>query len=198
MTHALIVIDMQNDFCPGGALAVANGDTIVAGINAQMAQADAVVLTQDWHPAGHSSFASMHEGCAPMDSVDMPYGTQVLWPDHCVQGSHGADFHPELDTTRADLILRKGFRPDIDSYSAFFENDQTTPTGLEGYLRTRGITELDFVGLAMDFCVAWSARDAARLGFNTRVLTALCRGIDIDGSVARAQADLRAAGVELV
>ncbi|MCC5959180.1 MAG: bifunctional nicotinamidase/pyrazinamidase [Rhodobacteraceae bacterium] len=198
MTHALVVIDMQNDFCPGGALAVTDGDTVVAGINARMAQAGAVILTQDWHPAGHSSFASQHKGRAPMASVTMPYGPQVLWPDHCVQGSKGAEFHAGLDTDRADLILRKGVNRDIDSYSAFFENDQTTPTGLDGYLRTRGITDLDFAGLATDFCVAWSALDAARLGYKVRVLTSLCRGIDVNGSMVQALDNLRAAGVELV
>ncbi|MCH8465281.1 MAG: bifunctional nicotinamidase/pyrazinamidase [Roseinatronobacter sp.] len=198
MAQALIVIDVQNDFCPGGALAVAGGDQIVPGINAQMQQANAVILTQDWHPANHSSFASQHAGAAPYDLVTMPYGPQVLWPDHCVQGSAGAEFHPALDVARADMILRKGFNPAIDSYSAFFENDQRTPTGLEGYLRIRGLTRLDFVGLATDFCVAWSALDAARLGFEVRVLTSLCRGIDIDGSLARAEADLRAAGISLV
>lgn len=198
MAQALIVIDMQNDFCPGGALAVAGGDQIVPGINAQMQQANAVILTQDWHPANHSSFASQHTGAVPYDLADMPYGPQVLWPDHCVQGSAGAKFHPALDVARADMILRKGFNPAIDSYSAFFENDQRTPTGLEGYLRIRGLTRLDFVGLATDFCVAWSALDAAKLGFTVRVLTSLCRGIDLDGSLARAEADLRAAGVTLV
>jgi nicotinamidase/pyrazinamidase len=198
MAQALIVIDMQNDFCPGGALAVAEGDQIVPGINAQMQQANAVILTQDWHPANHSSFASQHTGAAPYDLAQMPYGPQVLWPDHCVQGSAGAAFHPALDVARADMILRKGFNPAIDSYSAFFENDQRTPTGLEGYLRIRGLTRLDFVGLATDFCVAWSALDAAKLGFEVRVLTSLCRGIDLDGSLARAEADLRAAGVTLV
>ena len=198
MAQALIVIDMQNDFCPGGALAVRGGDQIVAGINAQMQQASAVILTQDWHPATHTSFASQHMGGAPYDLVDMPYGPQVLWPDHCVQGSAGAEFHPALDVTRADMILRKGFNPAIDSYSAFFENDQRTPTGLEGYLRIRGLKRLDFVGLATDFCVAWSALDAVKLGFEVRVLTSLCRGIDLDGSLARAESDLRAAGVILV
>ena len=197
MSHALIVIDLQNDFCPGGALAVAGGDEIVSGINALMVTSGAVVLTQDWHPAGHSSFASQHPGLDPYALLEMDYGPQVLWPDHCVQGSHGADFHAGLDMNRADLIIRKGFRRGIDSYSAFFENDRTTPTGLEGYLRNRGITRLDFVGLATDFCVAWSALDAARLGFEARVLTELCRGIDLNGSMPKALADLRAAGVDL-
>ena len=197
MSHALIVIDLQNDFCPGGALAVPGGDEIVAGINARMADARAVVLTQDWHPAGHSSFASQHDGRAPLETIEMPYGAQVLWPDHCVQGSIGAAFHPDLQIDRAELILRKGFRAGIDSYSAFFENDQRTPTGLEGYLRTRGITSLDFVGLALDFCVAWSALDAARLGFQARVMLDLCRGIDVDGSLSAAHDKMRAAGVTL-
>ncbi len=198
MRHALIVIDMQNDFCPGGALAVTGGDEIVAGINARMDNAEAVILTQDWHPADHASFASQHADRAPMEVIEAPYGPQVLWPDHCVQGSQGAAFHAGLETTRADLILRKGFRCEIDSYSAFFENDQTTPTGLEGYLRTRGLTSLEFVGLATDFCVAWSALDAARLGFKVRVQTELCRGIDLDGSLGRALSDMRAAGISVV
>ena len=197
MTQALIVIDVQNDFCPGGALAVPEGDLIVPGINALIDAHDTVVLTQDWHPAGHSSFASSHAGKAPMELVDMPYGPQVLWPDHCVQGSDGAAFHKDLNTTRADLIIRKGYNPAIDSYSAFFENDQTTPTGLEGYLRTRGITDLVMVGLATDFCVNFSAVDAAKLGFAVTVRQDLCRAIDFDGSLAAAQAGMTAAGVTL-
>ncbi|WP_170372847.1 bifunctional nicotinamidase/pyrazinamidase [Ruegeria arenilitoris] len=197
MTHALIVIDVQNDFCPGGALAVPNGDEIVAPINAMMPDFDAVILTQDWHPAGHSSFASSHPGKAPYDVVEMPYGPQVLWPDHCVQGTPGAEFHPDLRTD-ADLILRKGFRSAIDSYSAFFENDRTTPTGLEGYLRTRGIDRLTLVGLATDFCVHYSAVDAARLGFDVTVRTDACRAIDLDGSLAAAKQAMRDTGVTLV
>ena len=197
MTKALIVIDIQNDFCPGGALAVAGGDEIVPGVNALMAEYPAVILTQDWHPAGHSSFASAHPGAVPFSTTEMPYGTQVLWPDHCVQGSTGAAFHAALDTDRADLIIRKGFNPAIDSYSAFFENDQTTPTGLEGYLRTRGITELTMVGLATDFCVNFSATDAARLGFSVTVRQDLCRGIDMEGSLDAALAGLREAGVAI-
>ncbi|MGY3438555.1 MULTISPECIES: bifunctional nicotinamidase/pyrazinamidase [unclassified Marinovum] len=195
--RALLVIDVQNDFCPGGALAVAGGDEIVPPINTLMAEFDAVILTQDWHPAGHSSFASCHTGKAPFETVEMPYGTQVLWPDHCVQGSDGAAFHPGLDTTRADLIIRKGFRPEIDSYSAFFENDHETPTGLEGYLRTRGITDLTLVGLATDFCVAFSAVDAANLGFGVTVLTEHCRAIDLDGSLAASQTNMQDAGATL-
>lgn len=196
MTHALIVIDVQNDFCPGGALAVTEGDEIIAGVNARMADFDAVILTQDWHPAGHSSFASTHDA-APMSMTEMPYGPQVLWPDHCIQGTKGAAFHAELETTRADLIIRKGFDPAIDSYSAFFENDKTTPTGLEGYLRTRGIDRLTLVGLATDFCVNYSAVDAARLGFQVTVDLALCRAIDLDGSLKAAKSAMVQAGVTL-
>ncbi len=196
MTHALIVIDVQNDFCPGGALAVAGGDEIVPDINAAMNDFTAVILTQDWHPAGHSSFASTHDA-APMSVTEMPYGPQVLWPDHCIQGSTGAQFHPNLHVDRADLIIRKGYNPAIDSYSAFFENDKTTPTGLEGYLRTRGIDTLTLVGLATDFCVNYSAVDAARLGFKVTVQTDLCRAIDFDGSLAAAKAGMAEAGVTL-
>lgn len=196
MTHALIVIDVQNDFCPGGALAVTEGDEIIAGINAVMADFDAVILTQDWHPAGHSSFASTHDA-APMSMTEMPYGPQVLWPDHCIQGTKGAAFHAELETKRADLIIRKGFNPAIDSYSAFFENDKTTPTGLEGYLRTRGIDRLTLVGLATDFCVNYSAVDAAGLGFQVTVDMALCRAIDFDGSLEAAKTAMVQAGVAL-
>jgi nicotinamidase/pyrazinamidase len=196
-TAALIVIDLQNDFCPGGALAVPGGDAIVAGINARMNDFGAVILTQDWHPADHLSFASQHRGRAPMELTQMPYGPQVLWPDHCVQGTPGADFHPALNTSRADLILRKGFRRQIDSYSAFFENDRATPTGLRGYLTTRGITDLTLVGLALDFCVHYSAVDAAQLGFAVTVQQDLCRAIDLDGSLAAAHAGLRQAGVVL-
>lgn len=197
MTQALIVIDVQNDFCPGGALAVADGDAIVPGINALMEAFNAVILTQDWHPAGHSSFASAHAGRTAYEMTEMPYGPQVLWPDHCVQGTDGAAFHPDLATTRADLIIRKGFDPDIDSYSAFFENDQTTPTGLEGYLRTRGLTDLTLVGLATDFCVNYSAVDAARLGFSVTVRENLCRAIDLDGSLAAARQGMAELGVRL-
>lgn len=196
MTHALLVIDVQNDFCPGGALAVAGGDEIVAGINARMADFDAIILTQDWHPAGHSSFASSH-GAAPMSMTEMPYGPQVLWPDHCIQGTHGAAFHADLQTDRADLIIRKGYNPAIDSYSAFFENDKTTPTGLEGYLRTRGIDTLTLVGLATDFCVNYSAVDAVKLGFKVTVDLSLCRAIDFDGSLDAASKAMLDAGVTI-
>ena len=194
--HALIVIDVQNDFCPNGALAVHGGDEIVAGINAAMGRFDAVILTQDWHPAGHSSFASSHSA-APMSVVEMPYGPQVLWPDHCIQGTEGAAFHPALNTDRADMIVRKGYNSAIDSYSAFFENDHKTPTGLEGYLRTRGITTLTLVGLATDFCVNYSAVDAARLGFDVTVDLSLCRAIDFDGSLKAATDGMQTARVTL-
>ncbi|WP_170571417.1 bifunctional nicotinamidase/pyrazinamidase [Ruegeria atlantica] len=196
MPHALLVIDVQNDFCPGGALAVPGGDEIVPAINAMMDDFDSVILTQDWHPAGHSSFASSHAGKNPFDLTEMPYGPQVLWPDHCVQGTQGAEFHPDLRTD-GDLILRKGFRSSIDSYSAFFENDQTTPTGLQGYLTARGIDKLTLVGLATDFCVYFSAADAARLGFDVTVRMEACRAIDLDGSLAAAISAMRAAGVTL-
>ncbi|HGG04521.1 MAG TPA: bifunctional nicotinamidase/pyrazinamidase [Aliiroseovarius sp.] len=196
-THALIVIDVQNDFCPGGALAVEGGDEIVSGINALLGDFSVCVLTQDWHPAGHSSFASSHAGAAPFSVTEMPYGPQVLWPDHCVQGTKGAAFHADLMTDPAEVIIRKGFRPDIDSYSAFFENDQTTATGLDGYLKSRGVSHLTLVGLATDFCVAFSAIDGARLGYDVTVLEPLCRAIDLDGSLAKARADMLAAGVKL-
>ena len=201
--HALIVIDVQNDFCPGGALAVPGGDAVVPGINALMAGFPAVVLTQDWHPAGHSSFASAPVPARrPHDMAQMPYGPQVLWPDHCVQGTTGAAFHAGLRTD-GDLILRKGFNPAIDSYSAFYENDRSTATGLEGYLRARGISAVTLVGLATDFCVAYSALDAARLGFAVTVIPALCRAIDLNGITGvgngadaggRGQAGLNGAG----
>lgn len=193
---ALIVIDVQNDFCAGGALAVPHGEDVVGGINSLMADFDAVILTQDWHPAGHSSFASSH-GAAPMSLTQMPYGPQVLWPDHCIIGSDGASFHKDLITTRADLIIRKGHNPAIDSYSAFFENDHTTPTGLAGYLQTRGISDLTLVGLATDFCVNYSACDAAKLGFAVTVRTDLCRAIDFDGSLDAALGAMAAAGVTI-
>ena len=195
--HALIVIDLQADFCPGGALAVSEGDAIVGRVNALMAQAGTVVLTQDWHPAGHVLFASSHPGRAPFETVAMPYGPQVLWPDHCVQGTPGAAFHPALDTTRAAAIIRKGMSPGIDSYSAFFENDRTTPTGLAGWLRERGIARLSFAGLATDYCVAWSALDAVREGFAAEVILPACRAIDLGGSLAAALGALAAAGVAI-
>jgi len=197
VTEALIVIDVQVDFCPGGALAVAGGDEIVPRVNALMQEFPVTVLTQDWHPEDHASFADNHPGAAPFTQIEMPYGPQTLWPAHCIWGTPGAGFHPKLAIDPADLIIRKGFRPQIDSYSAFFENDHTTPTGLAGYLRERGITDLTFVGLALDFCVAWSAIDAAKLGFNARVLEGACRAIDLNGSLEAARDAMRAAGVEL-
>lgn len=196
--HALLVIDVQNDFCPGGALAVPGGDEIVPGINALMPAFDAVILTQDWHPAGHSSFASSHEGKNPYDMTQMPYGPQVLWPDHCIQGTPGAALHKDLNLDPADLIIRKGMNPAIDSYSAFFENDHTTATGLTGYLRTRGISAITCVGLALDFCVNFSAVDAAKLDIDITVRTDLCRAIDLDGSLTAAQAGMLAAGVKIL
>ena len=196
LSHALVVIDVQNDFCPGGTLAVAGGNDIVMGINTLMDDFRTVILTQDWHPRGHSSFASSHPGAAPMEVVEMPYGPQVLWPDHCIQGTFGSEFHGHLRTD-GDLIIRKGANPAIDSYSAFFENDHTTPTGLEGYLRTRGITRLTMVGLALDFCVNYSAVDAAKLGFDVTVRTDLSRAIDANGSLDAAIAGMRDAGVAL-
>ena len=198
MSHALVVIDLQNDFCPGGALAVAGGDDIVPIVNRMIAENENVVLTQDWHPAGHSSFASTHDGRKPFETIDMPYGPQTLWPDHCVQGTKGAQFHPDLVWTRAELIIRKGFRKTIDSYSAFFENDHKTPTGLGGYLKERGIGSITLVGLATDFCVAYSALDARKLGIEVTVELDACRGIDLGGSLAAMTARMQEAGVELV
>jgi nicotinamidase/pyrazinamidase len=195
--QALIVIDVQNDFCPGGALAVAGGDEIISRINRLMDEFATVVLTQDWHPLDHASFAANHPGAAPFSLTRMPYGPQVLWPTHCVQGTTGAGFHADLRTDPAQLVVRKGFRPGIDSYSAFFENDQTTPTGLEGYLRNRGVTAVTLVGLATDYCVAYSALDAARLEFEVTVLEGATRAIDLNGSLAEARDRMRAAGVAL-
>lgn len=195
--EALIVIDLQNDFCPGGALAVAGGDEIISRINGLMDDFATVVLTQDWHPADHASFAANHPGAAPFSLTEVPYGPQVLWPTHCVQGTKGAEFHNDLRTDPAQLVIRKGFRPQIDSYSAFFENDRTTATGLEGYLKNRGVTSVTLVGLATDYCVAYSALDAARLGFKATVLEGACRAIDLNGSLADAQSQMRAAGVAL-
>ena len=195
--EALIVIDIQNDFCPGGALAVAEGDAIIPGINALMDQFAVVVLTQDWHPSGHMSCAASHPGMAPFSLTQMPYGLQVLWPTHCLQGQDGAEFHAALNVTAADLIIRKGFRPEIDSYSGFYENDRVTPTGLDGYLRSRGVTAVSIVGLATDYCVAYSAIDAVGHGFRTTVLEGSCRAIDLNGSLAEARRLMREAGVHL-
>lgn len=195
--EALIVVDVQNDFCPGGALAVPDGDAILPGINSLMEEYRSTILTQDWHPADHMSFASQHPGKEPFETTDMPYGAQILWPDHCVQGTSGAEFRAGLRTDRANLIVRKGFRREIDSYSAFFENDRTTPTGLEGYLRSCGLSKLTLVGLATDFCVRWSAVDAAGLGFDVSVMQDLCRAIDLDGSLSAARQEMADAGVIL-
>jgi len=195
--EALIVIDVQNDFCPGGALAVAGGDQIVPLVNRLIERFENVVLTQDWHPAGHSSFASTHPGREPFSTVEMPYGPQTLWPDHCVQGSEGARFHPGLKWDKAQLVVRKGFRPAIDSYSAFFENDHRTPTGLGGYLKERGIARVTLAGLATDFCVAYSALDAARLGLEATVVMDACRAIDLGGSLAAMTEKMKDAGVRI-
>lgn len=194
----LLVIDVQNDFCPGGALAVADGDAVVPAIASLMPRFAHVAFTQDWHPPGHRSFASAHPGRMPYETVPFPYGDQTLWPDHCVQGTRGAAFHDALDARRAELIVRKGFRPEIDSYSAFFENDRTTPTGLAGYLRERGFTRVVMCGLATDFCVAYSAVDARRQGFEATVLLGASRAIDLGGSLAAAIGRMREAGVVLL
>ena len=197
MSEALIVIDVQNDFCPGGALAVAGGDEIVPLVNELISAFENVVMTQDWHPQGHSSFASSHAGKEPFSTVEMPYGPQTLWPDHCVQGTAGALFHRDLIWTRANLVVRKGFRGAIDSYSAFRENDHTTPTGLAGYLRERGISKLTMAGLATDFCVAYSALDARAEGFDVTVRLDACRAIDLGGSLDTMLVKMREAGVTL-
>ena len=198
MSEALLVIDVQNDFCPKGALAVAGGDMIIQPINAAMDKFDIVVLTQDWHPTDHKSFASSHANKKPFDTVVMSYGDQVLWPDHCIQGSVGAGFHPDLNHTRADVIIRKGSNPAVDSYSAFYENDKVTPTGLHGYLKNRDVTKLTLVGLATDYCVAFSALDAAKLGYAVTVRLDMARGIDSDGSLKAAIDKMSKAGINLV
>ena len=198
MFEALLVIDVQNDFCPNGALAVAGGDTIVQPINPEMDKFNTVVLTQDWHPTDHKSFASSHENKSPFDVVEMFYGEQVLWPNHCIQGSMGARFHRDLNHTRADVIIRKGSNLEVDSYSAFYENDKVTPTGLHGYLKNRDVTKLTLVGLATDYCVAFSALDAAKLGYAVTVRLDMARGIDADGSLNAALDKMSKAGVNLV
>jgi nicotinamidase/pyrazinamidase len=194
----LLIIDVQNDFCPGGALAVADGDAVVPVINRLAERFNHVVLTQDWHPRGHSSFATSHPGAAAFDTISMPYGQQTLWPDHCIQGTPGAAFHPQLATERAELVIRKGFRAAIDSYSAFHENDRCTPTGLAGYLRERGLRRIFLAGLATDYCVYYSAVDARRLGFDTVLVEAGCRAIDLAGSLDAAWAGMADAGVQRV
>jgi nicotinamidase/pyrazinamidase len=194
---ALIVTDVQRDFCPGGALAVPGGDAIVPAVNRLARRFAHVILTQDWHPPGHISFATSHPGRRAFEIVGLPYGPQTLWPDHCVQGSTGAQFHLDLDVPHAELVIRKGFHPTIDSYSAFRENDRTTPTGLAGYLRERGFERLTLCGLALDFCVFYSALDARAAGFTAVVALDASRAIDLDGSLARALAAMREAGVAL-
>ena len=198
MKTALLVIDVQNDFCPAGALAVVGGNEIIPHINEEMAKYDCVVLTQDWHPKGHSSFATSHEGKNPLELIKMPYGDQVLWPDHCVQGSKGAEFHPDLNIEQANAIIRKGSNPFIDSYSAFFENDRKTPTGLDGYFKSLEIEKINLVGLATDFCVNYSAQDAANLGYKVLVLEKMCRAIDLNGSLAAAKSEMQDCGVEFI
>jgi nicotinamidase/pyrazinamidase len=192
----LLVVDVQNDFVPGGALAVPGGDEVVPVINRLVARFEHVVLTQDWHPRRHISFASSHPGKQPFETIELAYGAQVLWPDHCVQGTSGAALHPDLDATKAELVIRKGHHAGIDSYSAFLEADRKTTTGLAGYLRERGFGKLHVCGLATDFCVAWSALDARAAGFEVTVIETACRAIDLDGSLARAWSDMAAAGVE--
>jgi len=193
----LLIVDVQNDFCPGGALAVPDGDAIVPEVNRLARSFAHVILTQDWHPSGHASFASSHPGKRPFDAIEVSHGTQILWPDHCVQGTTGAGFHPKLDVPHAELVLRKGFRSAVDSYSAFRENDRRTPTGLAGYLRERGLERIILCGLATDFCVAFSAIDGRQAGFDVTVVTSASRGIDIDGSLARAMRSMTEARVTL-
>jgi nicotinamidase/pyrazinamidase len=192
---ALLIVDIQNDFCPGGALAVPYGDSVVPVVNKLTGRFDAVIQTQDWHPEGHSSFASSHEGKNPYETIELNYGTQVLWPDHCVQGTSGADFHPGLNTEKTEVIIRKGFRKEIDSYSAFFENDQKTTTGLTGYLKQRGITDLYTTGLATDFCVKWSVLDGMDEGFTMHIVKDAVQGIDLDGSLGLAWKEMAEKGV---
>ena len=194
----LIVVDMQNDFCPGGALAVPQGDEIVPTVNRLAAEFAHVILTQDWHPPGHASFASSHAGKQPFQTIELAYGQQILWPDHCVQGTQGAAFHSGLDVRHAELVIRKGFRSAIDSYSAFRENDRRTPTGLAGYLKERGFERVTLCGLATDFCVLYSAIDGREAGFEVKVVTSACRGIDVDGSLGHALRSMSEAGVTLL
>lgn len=193
----LLVIDVQNDFCPSGSLAVNGGDEIVPLINKLAHEYAHIVLTQDWHPADHSSFASQHDGAAPFTQIEMPYGPQTLWPDHCIIGSSGAEFHKDLDLPQVELILRKGFRKQIDSYSAFFENDHSTPTGLSGYLKERGFTHITCVGLAFDYCVRYSAEDAVKLGFQVEVIEAATRAIDLGGTAAATKKSFAERGIVL-
>ena len=197
-TDVLLLTDVQNDFCPGGALAVADGDAVIEPIHKIAPHFEHIILTQDWHTPHHYSFASVHPGKKPFEQIELSYGPQTLWPDHCVQGTRGAEFHPGLKLTKAELVLRKGFHRTVDSYSAFFENDKTTPTGLAGYLRERGLARVFLAGLAYDYCVGYSALDARRLGFPAIILLDACRAIDLSGSVAAIEREFVAAGVELM
>jgi nicotinamidase/pyrazinamidase len=194
----LLVIDVQNDFCPGGNLAVNGGDEIVVLINKMSHDFDHVVLTQDWHPEGHSSFASQHKGHAPFTQIQMPYGPQTLWPDHCIIGTEGAEFHKALHVPKAELIIRKGYRKAIDSYSAFFENDHKTPTGLGGYLKERGLTSITCVGLAFDYCVRYSAEDAKALGLDVTVIERATRAIDLGGTADATRKSFAERGIALL
>lgn len=197
-TDVLVVVDVQNDFCVGGNLAVPGADEVVPIINSLSRTFRHVVLTQDWHPQGHSSFASTHPGRKPFEQVEMPYGPQTLWPDHCIQGDFGAAFHEKLEVNQAELVIRKGFRPAIDSYSAFFENDHKTPTGLGGYLVERGFRRVYFAGLAFDYCVRYSAEDAAKLGFEAFVIGSACRAIDLNGSAQATRESFKSLGISLI
>jgi len=192
---ALLVIDVQNDFCPGGALAVTEGDQVIQPINSMIDRFQNIILTQDWHPENHISFANQHAGASPFETISLDYGEQTLWPPHCVAASNGANFHPSLNVNAAQMTVRKGFRANIDSYSAFFENDQSTPTGLHGYLQDRSIKKLVLCGLATDYCVAWSALDAAKLGYETSVVLPACRAIDLAGSLNKQLDNMRDAGI---
>lgn len=195
--HALIIVDVQNDFCPEGKLAVAGGHGILPLVNQLASQSEHVILTQDWHPADHSSFVSQHRGIVPFTQIEMPYGPQTVWPDHCVMGSDGAAFHPNLNVKKAELIVRKGFRKSVDSYSAFFENDHKTPTGLGGYLKERGFSKVTFVGLAFDYCVRYSAEDARTLGFDVTVIEAATRAIDLGGTADDTRKSFAERGISL-
>ncbi|MEQ8525300.1 bifunctional nicotinamidase/pyrazinamidase [Gracilimonas sp.] len=195
--RALVMVDIQNDFCPGGALAVPGGDEIIQPTNNLLSEFDCIVQTQDWHPQDHLSFASNHEGKEPYETIELDYGEQVLWPDHCVQGSEGAAFHPDLETNASQVVVRKGFRKHIDSYSAFFENDNETVTGLHGFLQERGVDELFVVGLATDFCVKWTVLDGLKLGYKINLVEDAVRGIDLNGSVDKAMQEMKDAGVNL-
>jgi len=197
-SDVLLVVDVQNDFCPGGALPVQAGNEVVPVVNRLATSFSHVLLTQDWHPPGHLSFASSHPGRQPFDQIELDYGTQILWPDHCIQGTVGAEFHPDLRIRNAEVVIRKGFRREIDSYSALFENDRRTPTGLAGYLRDRGVTRVFLAGLAFDFCVRFSAEDARNSGFTCFVIPDACRGIDVGGSIAATRAKLAELDIPLI